>query len=139
LNYNLPDHKILRNFGILIGGIFLSLGFFPEIKVLLISVYSASFVRFLFVVFGSVLFLLAFLAPASLQGPFKVWMAVAEVLGRISSKVMLGGIFFLVIFPMGILRRFFGGDALGLSFDGNIESYRVASKVRRKNHMKNQF
>jgi hypothetical protein len=43
-----------------------------------------------------------------------LWMGIAFVMGNIMSRVLLVGIYFLVVTPIGLLRRAFGGDALGL-------------------------
>jgi hypothetical protein len=43
-----------------------------------------------------------------------VWLGLSHVLGAISSRVLLGAVFFLVVTPIGVLRRLSGADAMRL-------------------------
>ena len=43
-----------------------------------------------------------------------VWFGLSRVLGTVMSKIMLAVVFFLVVFPMGFLRRILGKDSLRL-------------------------
>ena len=43
-----------------------------------------------------------------------LWFGLAELLGNISSKIVLAFIFFLVVTPLGIIRRIMGKDNLKL-------------------------
>lgn len=53
-------------------------------------------------------------APKALSLPYRGWMAVARVLNWIVTRVLLIVFFLLVITPVGVLRRLFGADDLGL-------------------------
>ncbi len=43
-----------------------------------------------------------------------VWLGVSHLMGTVMSKVLLSILFFLVITPIGIVRRLFGKDSLKL-------------------------
>lgn len=43
-----------------------------------------------------------------------VWLGVSHLMGTVMSKVLLSILFFLVITPIGVLRRLFGKDSLKL-------------------------
>ena len=43
-----------------------------------------------------------------------VWFGLSRVLGTVMSKIMLALVFFLVVFPMGLIRRILGKDSLRL-------------------------
>ncbi len=43
-----------------------------------------------------------------------VWFGLARILGTFMSKIMLALVFFLVVFPMGMIRRILGKDSLRL-------------------------
>lgn len=58
--------------------------------------------------------LLALAAPLSLIVIYRPWMRVARVLGRVSSTVLLGLVFFAVVTPLGLVMRLFGWDPFGL-------------------------
>lgn len=54
---------------------------------------------------------------------YKLWMGLAIVLGAIVSRVILTLLFYVVVTPIGLLRRLFGGDGLGLKRDKDRETY----------------
>ena len=43
-----------------------------------------------------------------------VWFGFSRILGTFMSKIMLALVFFLVVFPIGLLRRILGKDSLRL-------------------------
>lgn len=43
------------------------------------------------------------------------WISLAELIGKVVSRVLLGAVFFLVITPIGLVRRLTGHDSLQLS------------------------
>ena len=43
-----------------------------------------------------------------------LWFGLSRILGTVMSKIMLALVFFLVVFPMGLLRRILGKDSLRL-------------------------
>lgn len=51
------------------------------------------------------------------------WMGFAEVLGRINSKVILGAVYFLVLTPLALLLRLFGGNRVNTRADAGAETY----------------
>ena len=88
----------LRRFGLMVGGVFLLIG--------CLSWWRGHEVapRILWGL-GAPLVTLGAIAP-SLLGPVeRVWMAMAEVLGRINTRIILTTLFFLVFTPIGWIRR----------------------------------
>ena len=59
-------------------------------------------------VISAVLTLLYFGYPAGLYYPYRLWMAIASVLGWINTRLILGIAFFLLIMPIGLWMRFLG-------------------------------
>jgi len=56
--------------------------------------------------------------------PFnKVWMAVAHVLGYVNTRILLGVVFYVVVTPIGWLRRLVGGDPLQRRLDRDADTY----------------
>ncbi len=43
-----------------------------------------------------------------------LWFGLSRILGTFMSKIMLALVFFLVVFPMGLIRRILGKDSLKL-------------------------
>ena len=61
---------------------------------------------------GGTLITLGILFPRLLAGPNLAWMKLANILGFISSRVILSLIFFLVVTPIGLIKRWSGWDPL---------------------------
>jgi hypothetical protein len=61
---------------------------------------------------GVVLLALGILAPRALTYPARAWMAFAHALGWLSTRVVLGALFYLVITPTGALLRLRGFDPM---------------------------
>ena len=58
--------------------------------------------------------LLAIFAPQFLGPLNRVWMALADLLGRLVSPLVLGGLYFLIVSPLALVLRFLGRDELKL-------------------------
>jgi hypothetical protein len=57
---------------------------------------------------SAVLILLYFAYPGGLYYPYRLWMAIASVLGWINTRLILGLAFYLLIMPIGLWMRFLG-------------------------------
>lgn len=69
----------------------------------------------LFLALVSAAFLvLAAIAPATLAWPNRLWFALGDLLGKITSPLILGIIFFGLITPVGIIGKWLSRDALAL-------------------------
>lgn len=72
-----------------------------------------------FVVFGLIL-------PRVLQPIEWAWMKMAQAIGSVMTRIILTLTFFLVITPLGLIRRLFNKDPLEIKFRRPVESYWVA-------------
>jgi hypothetical protein len=61
---------------------------------------------------GVVLVVTALARPNLLAAPARAWMAVGHALGWFNSRVLLTLMFFVVVWPIGLLARLFGSDPL---------------------------
>jgi len=52
-------------------------------------------------------------APALLVHANRAWMALALALGAVTTRLILGALFFIVLTPLGVVRRLMGADPLG--------------------------
>ena len=123
----------LRRFGLQVGGLIaLIFGFvIPFLRHR--SVYPIP------LAIGGVLILWAVAHPTSLKVVYRPWMAVALVLGRINTAVILTVFFFLVITPMGFLLRLLGKIPIEHTFDREAESYRKTSKALPPDRMERPY
>ena len=61
---------------------------------------------------GSALAILALFFPRALVLPNRWWMALAKWLSLITTPIILAIIFFLIVMPIGVIKRLFGWDPL---------------------------
>jgi len=108
--------KILRKFGLLVGGIFFLLGFW-------IYYSSQSFVGIIFLFIGILLFAFGLLFPNVLSSAYKVWMGLAFALGWIMSRVLLIVLFYFVLTPVGFIAKIVGKKFLDIDYTVKKESY----------------
>ena len=96
------------------------------------------------VVFGSIAVVLAIsglAAPASLQPVERAWMSFAHALSRITTPIFMGIVYFVLLTPVGLIRRATGRNALVR--EAKDDSYWIRrqssdrEKVRRR--MERQF
>ncbi len=95
-----------REFGLIVGGVFVLLSGW--------WIYRGKFhtVVPITLPFGAVLVLLGLVFPRALVWPNKAWMALAEALSFVSTRVILAFVFFVIITPIGFVKRLSGWDPL---------------------------
>ncbi len=129
---SIAEHKELRAFGLLVGAVFSAIGLWP-------TLIHAAPPRFWALVLGGALIGLGLTVPVALRPVHRIWMKVGHVLGYVNTRILLGLIFFLVVTPMGIMRRALGKDAMQKVFAQDATTYRVPKSPRHPAHMKHQF
>lgn len=109
------DKKALRNFGLL---------FFVVLSAIAGFSYWKGSSNWPWFIGGSGLFLaLGLFLPFILKPFYKVWMALAFLLGLIMTRVILTLAFFLVFTPMGFVLRLLGKDLLDEKIDRSSGTY----------------
>ena len=126
------DNKQLRSFGLLVGGIFALIGFWPLIV-------RGADPRWWALVIATCLLVPAVVFPRSLVWVHKGWMAVGHVLGWINTRIILGFVFYLIVTPIGLFRRWLGKDPMGRQLRPDLDSYRVVRQPRPPSHLKKQY
>ena len=127
------DRKGLREFGLVTGGIVAVLFglFFPWLLDFKIPVWPW--------VVAAALGAWAIAAPESLRPVYRWWMKLGLLLSKITTPLILGIVFFLLIFPMGLVVRLTGRDFMERRFDDKAKSYRKLSHKRLKEHMEKPY
>ena len=125
--------KQLRTFGCLMGGVFGLIGLWPWI-------WQGESFRLWAMILSGFLLGLGLIAPTVLTPAFRGWMAFAEKLGWINTRIILGLIFYVIITPMGVLRRVFAKKpGLSHKFDKEVQTYREPKTLRPASHMDKPF
>jgi hypothetical protein len=78
---------------------------------------------------GALLMLFGLVQPRALVWPNRGWMRLAEALSFVSTRIVLGLVFFVVMTPIGVVKRLTGWDPLGRR-RARAESYWVAYPTR---------
>jgi hypothetical protein len=126
------DKKQLRQFGLLVGGIFAAIGLWPVLV-------RAEVPRLWALALGVALVVPALVLPRSLIHVHRAWMAAAEALGWINTRILLSVIFYGLMTPMGIVMRRRRRDPMQRRFDPGATTYRVPKPSRPAVHMTRQF
>ncbi|HCQ99219.1 MAG TPA: hypothetical protein DIU48_07350, partial [Acidobacteria bacterium] len=96
-----------RQFGKSVGGILLLIGGY------LVWRHNSPLIGPSLLATGALLVILGTVAPRVLVYPRRTWMAMAEALGFVSTRVILGLVFFVILTPMALVKRWAGSDPLG--------------------------
>ena len=128
-----PNRKELRNFGLTmaaaIGGLF---------GLLLPWLLDRAWPLWPWIVAAPFL-LLGIIAPDGLRSAFRIWMRIGVLIGRITTPIILGLFFYLVITPFGFVRRTINRSASYRGIDPSAETYKVTSKQPDSGHMERPF
>jgi len=124
--------KQLRSFGLTVGGVFALIGLWPLIL-------HAADPRWWSVVVAGILIAPALVYPNSLFWPYKGWMFIGHVLGWINTRIILGVVFYLIVTPIGIVRRWLGKDPMGRRLQPDLDTYRVVRQPRPASHLMKQY
>ncbi|MGC2768591.1 MAG: hypothetical protein WB607_24015 [Candidatus Acidiferrum sp.] len=91
--------------------------------VLLFLLLAISPKRHAFLFVAIALHLLNMIVPVIYRPIAVIWLGLSDLMGAVMSKVLLSMVFFLVVTPIGLLRRCFAKDALKLrSFKAGKDS-----------------
>ena len=75
----------------------------------------------------SPLWALAVAYPAWLRPIYRAWMRFGILASRITTPIILGIVFYLVITPISVLLRLGAKDPMRRTFESDTDSYRVSS------------
>lgn len=125
-------NKELRQFGLVVGGVFSVIGLWPV-------VFRDESLRLWAIILGSLLIVLGAIVPQCLKQVYRGWMKIGHVLGSINTRIILGIVYYLLVTPMGIIMRLMGKDPMHRALGENVDTYRVVRAVRPRRHMRNQF
>lgn len=104
-----------RSFGMVFSAFFAVVGLWPLV--------GGGPVRLWSIGVAGALLIVVLVRPSVLTYPNRWWMRFGEMLHAVTSPIILGVIFFVVVAPVGMVRRRFGADPLLLRKDKDRPSY----------------
>ncbi len=122
----------LRQFGLMVGGMFLLISLWP-------FVWRQEPVRIWALVPGSVLAVAGLMMPGVLTQVYQGWMWVGHVMGWVNTRIILGVLFYGIVTPMGMVMKLTGRDPMRRRFEPDAQTYRVIRQPRPASHLKNMF
>jgi hypothetical protein len=66
--------------------------------------------------------------PQTLNLIYRPWMRLGLIMNRITSPIIMGVVFFLIITPVSLLMKLIRRDPLARGFDQSLKSYRKESR-----------
>ena len=120
-----------RRFGLTVGGAFVALAAFLWWRT---HVKTAAVLGAL----GTVLVLAGLMIPTRLGPVERAWMGLAHAISKVTTPVVMGAIYLLVLLPVGVLRRTFGGNPL-VHRPGDKGFWRDRPEGGRRGNLERQF
>lgn len=127
------DRRGLRQFGLLVGSTLVAL-----FGVIVPWAFSRALPVWPWIT-GGTLIAWAVLHPASLAPVYTGWMRLAMAISRVTTPLVLGLLFFLVITPVAWVLRLFGRDLMARGFDRASTTYRTPSRPLPARHIERPF
>lgn len=104
-----------RSFGLVFTGVFAVVGALPAL--------GGEAPRWWSLGLAALLLAISFGAPSRLHRANVAWARLGHALHRITSPLILGSIFFLMVTPLGAMMRLLGKAPLQLAFEPTVDSY----------------
>jgi hypothetical protein len=97
-------------------------------------------IRLWLVVPGLVFLAAALLQPRMLAPLHRAWLRLGHLLSRITNPIVMAGLFFCGVWPVGAIMRLCGARPLGLKFESGSASYwHIRTPRDQRSAMRKQF
>ena len=81
----------------------------------------------------------ALVHPQVLRPVSRIWLQIGHWLGWFNTRLILGLMYYTVFLITGVIMRLLGKDPMARKLDNSVDSYRVKSSVRPRNHVERPF
>ena len=88
---------------------------------------------------AGIFWLAAAAAPASLVPVHSAWLRIGHALGWINTRIILGLMFYTVFLFVAVLMKLLAKDPMSRKIDKTLNSYRVQSEQRARDHLEKPF
>lgn len=128
-----PSRKELRDFGLIVGGLF------AVIFGLVLPLLKHRSVPLWPWIVCLALVAPALAYPAALRWLHYLWLMFGLVLGWINQQIILTIMFYMIVAPTGMIMRLCGRDPMARQFERDRGSYRIPSHKRPASSMDRPF
>ncbi len=128
------SYRAEKEFGLVVGGVFTLLSLWWLCRAKFTGVVNVT------LPLGASLTVLGLLYPRALVLPNRAWMMLAEVLSFVSTRIILAFVFFVVLTPIGLIKRAMGWDPLSRRAPSGESYWRPYSeRQRNRRHYEKMF
>jgi len=82
---------------------------------------------------------MALAVPMMLQPVYRIWMRFGLMMSKITTPIIMGAVFYLIITPTGLVMKLFSRDPLRRKLADKESSYRVASHKPERQRIERPF
>ena len=125
------NKRQLRSFGLIVAAGFGVIGLLPLVRGHQIRIWA--------LVISALFAATALVAPRALKSVYPIWIQLGEALGWVNSRIILGLVYFIILSPIGALRRMLGHDPMQRKFDPGTQTYRISRTKRPRTHLLQQY
>ena len=122
----------LRSFGLIVAAGFAVIALWP-------AVFRSQDPRMWALTLSLLLSAMALVFPPALKPFHRVWMTIGEALGWLNSRIILSAVYYLLIVPIGAIRRMSGNDPMRRKFERDAMTYKIPRIRRPASHMQRQY
>ncbi len=119
-----------RNFGFVFVIVFLIISFYPTLY--------GNYPYILTIIIAGFIFVISLTIPKFLRVPNYLWHRLGLLIGKITSPIVMGIIFFVSVVPTGLILKLLKKDILNLNIKKNVDTYWI-NKKENSSSMKKQF
>ena len=127
------DRKGLRDFGVVTGSIVAGL-----FGLALPWLFELTYPLWPWAVFV-VLAVWGVALPETLRPVYRIWMRFGLLLSKVTTPLIMGVVFFLLIVPVAFALRLLRWDAMNRVFEPEVDSYRVESASASRESLEKPF
>lgn len=90
-------------------------------------------------VIGVVFIIWGALAPSTLRLIYYVWMRFGLIMSKLTTPLILGVLFYLILTPVGLVMRLFKADPMAREIDKKVDTYRKLREDSMKTNFEKPF
>lgn len=119
-----------KSFAIVFSIVFVIIGIYPLI--------NNEGIRYWSLILSLILLFLGFRNSIFLTPFNSIWFKLGLFLGSIFAPLVMGLVFFLIVYPTNLILKIFKNDRMGIKYSKKLETYWV-NVEKNESHMKDQF